>query len=138
MFHWFFDANGNRIWSEDGLNNRTNYSYDSMNRCWRVTDPASNNTDKTFDAMGNVLTVTVSPDGGQTLHTTTYTYTNLYKVATVTDPLNNTQTYNYDNAGRLISNSDKNGSVVTMNLYDSCGRLKTMTHWHAPRKSVQV
>ena len=72
---WAFDANGNRSWSEDGLNNRTNYYYDTMDRCWRVTDPALNNADKTFDAMGNVLTTTVSPDGGLTLHTTTYTYT---------------------------------------------------------------
>ena len=69
----------------------------------RMTDPLGRTTQYTYDAVGNVLTVTRlwnTPDAVMT----TYTYEPTFnQIKTVTDPLNHTTTYDYDAFGNVTS-----------------------------------
>jgi RHS repeat-associated protein len=80
----------------DGLNRRTEYTYDSN---------------------GHMLTATRLAGTGDAV-TTTYTYEPLFgQLATVTDPLNHTSTVAYDTTGKPTSVSDplSHQSTITMN-----------------------
>ncbi len=67
-----YDPNGNVSRQADGENNTTAHTCNSMCWCTQTTDAAAKNFDKIYDAIGRVATETVSPDGGQTLYTTSY------------------------------------------------------------------
>ena len=95
--------------------------FDIMNR---VTSTTTDNITAhyTYDAAGNVLTMTVGGTGPSGGSTTTYVYDILGRLISVTDALGQTETYAYDIRGRLISKTDRNGTVFTYQ-YDGFDRL---------------
>ena len=76
----------------------------------------SNATVNTYDAVGNLLSVT-DPEGNET----SYQYDRLDRQVTVTDPLGNTSTEEYDADGNVIQNVDRDGRVTDY-LYDPLNR----------------
>ena len=93
----------------------------------RVTDALNRNTDLTYDALANVLTVTRYL--GTTPVTTTYTYEPAFnRVATMQDPLNHTTTFTYEASGarNLESIIDPLGHRTSF-TYDAQGQPLTVT-----------
>ena len=82
----------------------TNYSYDSLNRLEKVTEPNGRTTGYTFDKAGNRLTETIL--AGAVSVTTTYTYNEQNRlVSTVkrSGAETTTDTYRFDNNGNIVS-----------------------------------
>ena len=82
----------------------TSYSYDSLNRLEKVTEPSSRTTNYTFDKAGNRLTEIIL--SGAVSVTTTYTYNEQNRlVSTVkrsgTETI--TDTYRFDSNGNTVS-----------------------------------
>ncbi|NGZ12119.1 MAG: RHS repeat protein, partial [Nitrospira sp. LK70] len=102
-----------------------------------VTDALNRKTAYTYDAKGNVLTVTRL---ATTLNavTTTFTYESTYnQVATITDPLNHTTTLGYDSKGNLttITNALNKTTTITVNsqgqpltIKDPLNNITTFTY----------
>jgi len=80
-----------------------------------VIDGQSRKTAYTYDAKGNVVTVTrMAQDPGSAV-TTTYTYEpNFNQVATIIDPLNHTTTFGYDAKGNLVSVTNPLNQTTTI------------------------
>ena len=67
-----------------------------MNRLpWRL-DPLNGTTGFTYDANGNLLSVTDARSNA-----TTYTYDNMDRLATRVNPLTRSESYQYDLAGNM-------------------------------------
>ena len=82
-----------------------------------VTDALTRKTGYTYDAKGNVFTVTRLATTPNAV-TTTMTYEPMFnQVATVTDPLNHTTTFGYDATGHLatITNALSKTTTITVN-----------------------
>jgi RHS repeat-associated protein len=107
---------------------------DGLGRLTQVfEDPAVLNyeTDYTYDALGNLLTV--NQKGGTTdttkWRTRTFTYSSLSQLLTASNPESGTITYVYDNAGNLQTKTapkpNQTGSltVVSTYSYDAVNRL---------------
>jgi RHS repeat-associated protein len=107
---------------------------DGLGRLTQVfEDPAGLNyeTDYTYDALGNLLTV--NQKGGTTdttkWRTRTFTYNSLAQLLTASNPESGTITYAYDNAGNLQTKTapkpNQTGSltVVSTYSYDAVNRL---------------
>ena len=79
----------------------------------------SNATVNTYDAVGNLLSVT-DPEGNET----SYQYDRLDRQVTVTDPLGNTSTEEYDADGNVIQNVDRDGlrDRLPLRSVESAGR----------------
>jgi YD repeat-containing protein len=104
-----------------------------------VTDQLSRKTAYTYDAKGNVLTVTRLATTPQAV-TTTFTYEPTYnQIATVTDPLGagHTTTFGYDTKGNLttITNALNKITTVTVNtqgqpltIKDPLNNITTFTY----------
>src|SRR5207247_4214891 len=94
----------------------------------RITDQLGRTTEYTYDAKGNVLTVTRlwnTPDAV----TTTLTYEpNFNQVETITDPLSHTMTYDYDAVGNLTSITTPLGPQTRTTLtHNELGQPLTVT-----------
>ncbi len=104
-----------------------------------VTDQLSRKTAYTYDAKGNVLTVTRLATTPQAV-TTTFTYEPTYnQIATVTDPLGagHTTTFGYDTKGNLatITNALNKITTITVNpqgqpltIKDPLNNITTFTY----------
>ncbi|SFN45774.1 RHS repeat-associated core domain-containing protein [Dokdonella immobilis] len=79
---------------------------------------------QTYDALGNVLTL--SRDGGHGVITTTITYDALGRKLTIIDPDAGTIQYFYNPAGEVIRQIDNKNQTVT-NDYDALGRRWSRT-----------
>jgi RHS repeat-associated protein len=114
----------------------------TFNQVTRITDPKGNQTNITYDAKGNPLTITDADNKVTTFtynaqgllltskdalnQTTTFTYDTRGRLLTTTDPLNRTTTLTYDAAGNVASSTD-HASRITSFTYDAFNRLKTVT-----------
>ncbi len=76
----------------------------------------------TYDAMGNITSLTVTGDGSMT---TTMTYDAMNNLTSVTDPKGYRTSYSYDSNGNLMSISQPEG-VTTSIVRDSKGRPTTI------------
>lgn len=132
--NYTYDARG-RLKTESYTGDRTvTYSYG--NHTVTVTENHDRNTVKTYDAWGNLqtlsnytsyLTNTYSSNGGikQTVSggpTWTFTYDDRGNRISMTDPDAGTTTYVYDALGRETSRTDGRG-VVFVTEYDYLGRV---------------
>ena len=96
----------------NALGHVTNFNtYDAAGRITKVTDPNGLETTYSYDARGNVLSVTQSPTVG-TARVTTMTYDDLGQLKTTTLPNSAVLTYNYDAAHYLTSIEDSLGNYV--------------------------
>ncbi len=123
-----YDQNGN-LTGEKHASNRagqaaeyrtTEYSYNSRNRLTSVTaypeTGVSETTTHTYDAAGNLLTMTV----GQAV--TVHDYDIRGRLISRIDPLGQEETHAYDTNGSMLEKTDRNGNVTTYS-YDGLGRL---------------
>ncbi len=121
---YLYDGNNNRIEMVDGLNNRTEYTYDNLNRVTQVKHAGNLRTETfTYDAVGNVLT---SNDGaGGPIE---QTYDELNHLKTRTDGAGNVTTFKYDGGGLLLERTDPKGAQYkTTYHYNALGSLKQLT-----------
>jgi RHS repeat-associated protein len=90
----------------DGVTKDTvaTYAYDTQGRITQQIIATGAQTDYTYDAQGNLLTVTgpANNDLG-TRPVTTYGYDALGRVTSVTDPLGHVTTTTYDAVGRVLT-----------------------------------
>jgi RHS repeat-associated protein len=94
-----------------------------------VVGGTNRKTSYTYDAKGNMLTVTRNAqDANPANHvTTTYTYEPVFnQVATITDPLNHTTSFFYDAFGNLERIRDANNNETTY-LYNPQGQPISVT-----------
>jgi YD repeat-containing protein len=139
-----YDANGNVLTTVDGDGNvtvnvyddnrliattvgygtaaaaTTTYTYDAAGNRTAETDPDGNTTSYTYNAAGQVLTVS------NALGTTTNTYDDAGNLLSTTDALGRVQTYSYD--GNRVVNStwyNRDGTIanVLVYTYDADGNL---------------
>ncbi len=124
--HNTYDANGNPLVQEDGLNHATFNTFDELNRLQQQLDPLLNTTQYRYDAQGNLTTVT----DAQGL-TTRYAYNAFDELITQHSPDTGTTTFTYDNAGNQTNSTDANGTTAHYR-YDAINRL---TDIHYPNNT---
>ena len=132
----YYDAAGN-VTREQAQNNaqgaavkwtRTDYAYNNRNMVTAAEayngSAIAGKTAYTYDAAGNVLTVTNGTAAPYAV--TTYTYDKFGNVLTAKDALNQTEsyTYAYGGAGQVLTKTDRNGIILTY-AYDGLGRRLT-------------
>ena len=102
-------------------NNANDYdsllTYDAMGNVLTVTDEAGNVTTATYDAMGNILTSTNAL--GQM---TSMTYDNVGNLLSSTNQKGKTTHYEYDNRNRLTKITDPAGKISEV-FYDDLGNV---------------
>lgn len=90
------------------------------------TDGLNRRTDFTYDGMGNVLTLTRLAGTADAV-TTTYTYEPVFQqLASATDPLNHTWTLGYDGSAKLTSVTDPLTHVWSVSL-NASGQLVSVS-----------
>jgi RHS repeat-associated protein len=86
---------------------RTTFAYDGeLPR--EVTDPLDASVTTTYDALGNVLSVTDALG-----KVTNYSYDAASRLTTVTDPDGHATTYDYDAVGNLVARTDASGHITS-------------------------
>lgn len=99
------DGTGKPSSVTDARGTKTRYSYNSDGRLAQKTIPMTAGTNYTesytYDGAGNVLTVTLTGDGGAPDRMTSYTYRPGGQVATVLNNAGALTEYSYDGAGNL-------------------------------------
>src|ERR1051325_6707727 len=142
------NATTNQISSmTDGLNRRTDYSYDAQGNTtsvtnmagtaeavttsytydpvfsvvMSVTDPLNHTLTFGRDAKGNITTITDPLN-----HSATIAYNAAGQVTSVTDPMQNTTTYSYD-AGSVSRVTDAEGRTMSR-FVDDAGRVLAITN----------
>jgi RHS repeat-associated protein len=111
----------------DGVS-KTNYGYDPFSNLTSIKDPANNQTTRTFDALGYLLTNTSDPDRG----TWTLQYDSLGELRNLRDAKtaspNWTQQLTYDALSRLTQRVESEGTTTwtwgTVAANHEIGRLK--------------
>ncbi len=105
-------------------------TFDALGNVVGTTDALGHVTTYTYDANGNVSSVTV-PITSSTSATTSYTYNSFGSILTTTDPLGHVTTNTYDTHGNLLTvttpapNGNTAASVTTF-TYDTKGELLTI------------
>lgn len=104
--------------SVDAAGKVASAGYDAGGLLVRWRDPTSRGGDRTYDALGRVLTETDTAS-----QTTTWTYSAAGALpASVTDPAGHRTSFVYDPRGRLKTTTLPNGNVITA-TYDAAGQL---------------
>lgn len=104
----------------DPAGNITRYGYDDLDRLTSVIDAINGTGSQTFDAVGNLETLTY-PD----LRQVTYQYSPANLLKSVTDWAGRITTYDYDKNGRMITTTRPDGTVLNCD-YDDAGQLRQM------------
>lgn len=117
-----------------GINAKTEFKYDALDRLTKVTDPKNLDTTYSYNGFGDQVQLT-SPDTG----VSTYTYDSAGNRKTETDARNITRTYSYDALNRPIAVAYPTTSLNVGYEYDAVptvcaagetfakGRLSLMT-----------
>jgi RHS repeat-associated protein len=95
------------------------YSYDTLGRRNKTTDPMNHSQTETFDADGHVLT-----DLDNLGHGVTDTYGHGGELLTTTDSLSHTTSDQYDSRFRLVQTTDANNGVTQITLDAAGNRVK--------------
>jgi len=105
------------------------FTYNTQHQPLTVTDAAGQTTTYTYNAAGQVLTITTPPRAGISENrTTTYTYDTNGYLQTVTGPVTGaTTTYTYDGYGRIRTAADSESYAVTYD-YDALDRPTKATY----------
>jgi len=125
-----YDANGNAISVTDPLSNVTGSTFDALNRLVQVTDALVNTASYSYDAAGNRETAT-----DQRGLVTSYVHNGFGEVIRQSSPDTGVTDFEYDAAGRRTRRTDARG-VVTEWSYDDLGRTLTMTFPASPAENV--
>lgn len=120
-----YDANGNKLSTQDPNGHFTYFTYDDRNRLTLITDEGPGSRTFDYDAAGNKISET-----DQNNHSTLFEYDALNRVITQTrvmtpDPDLVTQ-FEYNHLGSKTSIEDPNGNVTEMD-YDALQRLVQTT-----------
>jgi RHS repeat-associated protein len=124
------DGYGNVVKATDPLQNVSTFSYDAVSRLSNSVSPKGNvtggnpaayQTSYTYDAFGDVLTLT-DPLG----HTTRYQYDADRNLTAVTDANGHTTRYAYDADNEPLAGTRADGSQV-QNGYNAAGLLASQT-----------
>ncbi|HZQ28304.1 MAG TPA: DUF6531 domain-containing protein, partial [Acidimicrobiales bacterium] len=124
-----YDANGNLDSSVDANGNGTSYTYDAAGQLLTVTRPDTTTLRNDYWADGSLHN---QYDGAN--QATTYAYDALGRVTSVTDPLLRVTAYGYDPAGNLVTKKDPGGSCsapvsgCTTRTYDAANQLTSVTY----------
>lgn len=103
----------------DRNGNTTTLTYDSANRLYQVTDPASRTLTFTYLSPSSGLVTGVSSSVGVS---TSYAYDAQNRLSQVTNQDSTTLTFAYDSQSRITSVTDSNGKVLESHTYDSNSR----------------
>ncbi len=109
--------------------NRTDYSYDSLNRLISITQPNDAMTMYSYDGHGNLASIT---DANGNL--TNNSYDDMGRVLSTTSPDTGTATYAYDSSGNLIKKTDARG-ITAQYAYDLLNRI-TAIHFPDPAEDI--
>lgn len=110
-----YDARGNQTSITDALGNTESLEYDALNRLVKRISALAVETDYTYDAAGNLASVSV---GGAT---TTYQYDSNGNLLSASDPAGAVTQWTYDPAGWVTSMTGPTGATSTYS-YDEYGR----------------
>ncbi|MEX0791144.1 MAG: hypothetical protein WD178_10255, partial [Actinomycetota bacterium] len=108
-----YNLHGDRTTVTPPKGNTTTTEYNQFGQANKVIDPAGKLSVRTFDPVGNLLTLTQPKDSnGQLL--TTYTYTDRNEIKTETDPADPAHIieYVYDGEGRQEFRYDKHNGAT--------------------------
>ncbi len=106
------NKDGEELEEKDPLNRTTSYERDVRGRITEITYPNNLIENRTYDNLGNMLTMTIGDS------TTTWTYHSTWnKVTTKKDALGRVTTYSYDEKGNLeqITNALNQTSTIEYN-----------------------
>ncbi|MFA5632395.1 MAG: RHS repeat-associated core domain-containing protein [Porticoccaceae bacterium] len=95
---------------------------DELDNLVSVTDNAGKTTTYTYDAYGQMLTLTPPAVSGLTVSPTTITYDEMGRKLSMSDPDKGTWSYTYNMLGELITQKDAKNQVTCM-AYDKLGRM---------------
>ena len=121
-YRYEYDSAGNLIKRTDAKDQHTIYAYDELNRLTSVTSPDSSQVVFSYDANGNMLTMT---DG---LGVSSRVYDSLNRLTESQDPFGKTVGYGYDPAGNRLSITYPASETVHYE-YDDASRLSKVTDW---------
>ncbi|HEX3658989.1 MAG TPA: DUF6531 domain-containing protein, partial [Pirellulales bacterium] len=127
-----YNNDNQTISTTDPLGNTTGYGYNALGEKTAEDDPNPNNGGYTpeetftYNADGQMLTSTQTPNAGGQVDTTSYSYDHLGRRTSVTDPDGNTTTYTYNALGTQTSETDADGNLTTF-AYNSIGQLLSET-----------
>lgn len=112
-------------------------TYNSQHRPLTVTDAAGQTTTATYNAQGQIATITTPPRAGITENrTTTFTYDPNGYLQSETGPATGATTnYTYDGYGRLRTITDPEGYTVTYD-YDVLDRATKVTYPDASYQQI--
>jgi len=120
-----YDANGNRISTQDPLSNNSSAAFDALNRLVQQTDTLLGVASYTYDARDNLTAVT-DANG----NTTTYSYDGLGNVTAINSPDTGVASFTFDAAGNVLTRMDAKGDTTTYQ-YDALNRLSQVTYQDA-------
>ncbi len=135
-----YDTLGRLTQTTDPLNQSTQYTYDDLDQHLQTTDALQGQASQEFDALGNreVLTDANSNQrqysfdlAGRLTRSSSdtgshqYSYNQAGLLSSFINGRGQERAWQYDDAGRLVSQSDPDGSVIC--TYDANGNLLTVT-----------
>jgi RHS repeat-associated protein len=126
----------------DANGNRTEYTYDALNRRIQVKDAQGAITKTTYDQVGDVLSVTDALNRTTSFvydalnrqisqtdalgYTSSVAYNAIGNIISTTDALSRTTSFGYDNLNRRISSTDALGQTQSV-TYDIVGNVLSTT-----------
>jgi RHS repeat-associated protein len=130
----FNDRAGRAVAVTNALSELTRIELNALNLPATLTGPDGGEVRSTYDANGNLTSVTDEND-----HVTSYTYDVMDRLQSITDPLGRVETFTYDAAGNVVQSVDRRG-VVLRATYDALNRRISSTYTNAgatlPARSV--